>query len=156
MGEPSQIGQVPSSVTPGHTGSVIDAAPTTNSAPSKVKPGNWAAPNYSDLDKAVRKDLDALVRASSRFATDLYRAPANGDVQTANAKEIADARNKLHKDVAALIAAAPPKGMTLTDTAAETVGQLIIENYSCVYYEYPVTFITDAVKSALAQRTSKK
>jgi hypothetical protein len=93
---------------------------------------------------------------SVTYVTPALAKPANGDVQTANAKKIADARDKLHADVAALIAAAPPRGMTLTDTAAETIGQLIIENYSCVYYEYPVTFITDAVKSALAQRTSKK
>jgi hypothetical protein len=93
---------------------------------------------------------------SVTYVTPALAKPANGDVQTANAKKIADARDKLHADVAALIAAAPPRGMTLTDTAAETVGQLIIENYSWVYYEYPVTFITEAVKSALAQRTSKK
>src|SRR5262245_614113 len=71
MGEPSQIGQRPSSATPAHTGSVPDAAPATNSAAGRVKPGNWAAPTYSDLDKAVKNDLDELVTASDNYVFDL-------------------------------------------------------------------------------------
>src|SRR5262245_31127058 len=82
MGELSQIGQVPSSITPG---SVTDAAPATNSVPSKVKPGDWAAPNYSDLDKAVKKDLDELVKTSANFAFDLL-VTADVGVQIHDAK----------------------------------------------------------------------
>ena len=154
MGELSKIGHVPPSVTPADTGSVADAAPVSNAA--QIKPGNWAAPSYCDLDKVVTKDLDELANASLRLVADLgFLGSAHVDDQIKDAQKLVDARNQLHKDVASLIAAAPPEGMTLTDSAARAVGDSIIGTYAYIR-GYPKTLIADAVNSALASRTHKE